>query len=182
MKKLYFVRHGQTVWNEEDRICGETDSPLTEKGHRQAVELAEKIKSRLEEGLSIDEMLYSPLSRAKDTAQHIHELTGIPMRSEKRLLEQRFGFFEGTTRFGKEFQESKQHFADDYRGGESMLKLAQRVYNLLDELSEDEKVYLLVAHNGIARMTNSYFHSLTNEQYATYRMGNCEIAEYVYGE
>ena len=39
MHKLYFTRHGETVWNVENKICGMTDSPLTEKGRQQAREL-----------------------------------------------------------------------------------------------------------------------------------------------
>lgn len=33
MRKLYFARHGQTVWNVENKICGATDIALTEQGH-----------------------------------------------------------------------------------------------------------------------------------------------------
>ena len=44
MAHIYFTRHGQTVWNVENKICGATDSPLTELGHKQAIELGEKIK------------------------------------------------------------------------------------------------------------------------------------------
>ena len=62
MGTVYFTRHGQTVWNVENKICGATDSPLTDLGHEQAIELGKKI---LEEGIQIDEILYSPLIRAK---------------------------------------------------------------------------------------------------------------------
>ena len=43
MGYFYFTRHGQTVWNVENKICGVTDIELTERGHRQAAELAERI-------------------------------------------------------------------------------------------------------------------------------------------
>jgi len=59
-----------------------------------------------------------------------------------------------------------------------MLQLAQRIYNLLDELMQQEKTYLLVAHNGIARVVRSYFQDMTNEQYAAYGINNCEILEF----
>ena len=91
MAHIYFTRHGQTVWNVENKICGATDSPLTELGHKQAIELGEKIKS---ENLQIDEILCSPLSRAADTAKHIAEITGVPLRVEQRLKEQNFGKYE----------------------------------------------------------------------------------------
>ena len=38
MGHFYFVRHGQTVWNVENKICGATDIALTEKGHQQAID------------------------------------------------------------------------------------------------------------------------------------------------
>ena len=71
---VYFTRHGQTVWNVENKICGATDSPLTDLGHEQAIELGKKI---LAEGIHIDEILYSPLIRAKATALHVSELSLI---------------------------------------------------------------------------------------------------------
>ena len=49
-----------------------------------------------------------------------------------------------------------------------MLHLAQRIYNLLDEIKQQpDKVYLLVAHNGISRVVNSYFYDMTNEEFCS---------------
>ena len=61
-----------------------------------------------------------------------------------------------------------------------MLHLAQRVYNLLDELKADPegKTYLLVAHNGIARAVESYFRSMSNEEYASFGVKNCAVLSY----
>ena len=124
-----------------------------------------------------------PLSRAADTAKAIAAATGIPARPEPRLREQCFGRYEGTPRDGAEFKISKTHFADRYSGGESMLQLAQRIYDLLDELKADEgKTYLLVAHNGIARVVRSYFCDMTNEEYAAFGIKNCEFVEYTFDE
>ena len=175
MSKIYFIRHGETVWNVENKICGATDSPLTGKGIEQAKEVAEKIK---EKGIRADLVLYSPLSRAKDTALIISETTGIPAKEEQRLFEQNFGKYESTARDGKEFLEAKKQFLNRYDGGESMLHLAQRIYNLLDDLKAEDKTYILVAHNGIARVIHSYFYEMSNEDYAAFGIRNCEIAEY----
>ena len=133
MGHIYFVRHGQTVWNVENKICGATDIALTPLGHEQAVQTGRKL---LDMGIKADEILYSPLVRAKDTALHISEITGIPAREEARLKEQNFGKYEATARNGEEFKQAKKQFACRYEGGESMLHLAQRIYNLLDELKE----------------------------------------------
>ena len=85
---FYFTRHGQTIWNVENKICGATDIALTELGHKQAIELGECIKMG---NIHIDEILYSPLIRAADTAKHISETAGIPCR------------MDGTTVKGAEF-------------------------------------------------------------------------------
>ena len=175
MHSIYFARHGETVWNVENKICGMTDSPLTARGRAQAAALGAHVR---DSGVHIDEILYSPLSRAADTAMAIAEATGLPARCEPRLREQCFGKYEGTPRDGAEFRISKTHFADRYDGGESMMQLAQRIYNLLDELKQDDKTYLLVAHNGIARVVESYFHDMTNEEYAAAGIRNCELVEY----
>ncbi len=59
-----------------------------------------------------------------------------------------------------------------------MFHLAQRIYNLLDDLKQEDKIYLLVAHNGISRVVNSYFHNMSNEEYAAFGIKNCEIVRY----
>lgn len=102
------------------------------------------------------------------------------MREEQRLKEQNFGRFESTPRDGEEFKRAKAQFIYHYDGGESMLELSQRIYNLLDDIRKeaDNKTYLLVAHNGIARVVHSYFNDMTNEEYAVFGMKNCEIRKY----
>ena len=177
MGHFYFIRHGQTVWNVANKICGATDIELTEKGHQQAIETGQEI---LRQGIHADEILYSPLMRAADTAKHISEIVGIPARVEPRLIEQNFGKYESTPRNGEEFQKAKQQFVTRYDGGESMLHLAQRIYNLLDEIREesDHKTYILVAHNGISRVIQSYFYEMTNEEYATFGVKNCEVRRF----
>ena len=177
MGYFYFARHGQTVWNVENKICGATDIALTEKGHEQAKELGRKI---LDEGIHIDEIIFSPLMRAADTAGHISDITGVPMRVEPELKEQNFGKYESTPRDGEEFRKAKMCFAQSYEGGESMIRFCQRIYNLLDRIKEesDEKVYLLVAHNGVARAVQSYFTDMSNEEFAKFGIKNCELKKY----
>ena len=63
---------------------------------------------------------------------------------------------------------------------EGTLQLAQRIYNLLDDIKaqSDEKTYILVAHNGIARVINSYFYEMTNEEYAEFGVDNCTVLKF----
>ena len=174
---VYFVRHGQTVWNVENKICGATDIALTELGHQQAIETGKMLKKQ---GIQADEILYSPLIRAAETARHISEITDIPGRMEPRLKEQNYGKWESTARDGLAFKKAKEDFCCRYEGGESMLQLAQRIYNLLDEIQEeaDRKTYILVAHNGIARVVNSYFYEMSNQEYAAFGVKNCAVVRY----
>ena len=134
----------------------------------------------MRQGIHADEILYSPLMRAADTAKHISEIVGIPARVEPRLIEQNFGKYESTPRNGEEFQKAKQQFVTRYDGGESMLHLAQRIYNLLDDIRKEskEKTYILVAHNGIARVVQSYFTDMTNEEYAAWGVKNCAVVRH----
>lgn len=184
MQVVYFVRHGQTVWNVENKICGAYDSPLTEKGREQARVTALKIQTEINEGrMHIDSILASPLSRAYDTAQEISNIIHIPVKVEERLREQNFGKWEGTPRDGKDFALAKENFVDSYGNGESMMRMAQRIYNLLDDLKKDHKhTYLLVAHNGIARIVQSYFFDMTNEEFASFGIANASILTYTFPE
>lgn len=176
MGHFYFARHGQTIWNVENKICGATDIALTDKGFEQARELGELI---LAENIHIDEIVCSPLVRAAKTAEMVAQVTKIPLRVEPRLIEQNFGKWEGTPRNGEDFKVDKGNFINSYEGGESMLKLCHRIYGLLDDIKKEEgKVYLLVAHNGISRAIESYFRDMTNEEFAAFGIKNCEIKRY----
>ena len=75
MHTVYFTRHGQTVWNVENKICGVTDSPLTDLGRSQARALGRQLA---DDGHGITHILCSPLSRAHETAQIIAAETGLP--------------------------------------------------------------------------------------------------------
>lgn len=180
MGQVYFTRHGQTIWNVENKICGATDIALTELGHAQAVELGTELARKMKkQEIHIDEILYSPLIRAAETARHIAEVTGIPSKVDMRLKEQNFGRYESTPRNGEEFALAKMNFLSHYDGGETMMQLCQRIYNLLDEITaQPEKTYLLVAHNGIARAVHSYFFDMENEEFARYGIRNCEVRKY----
>lgn len=185
MSTLFFVRHGETDWNIENKICGVSESNLTENGVSQAIALGKLLKSQAEQNLvHIDLILYSPLVRGKKTAQCISAETGIPMQEEPALIERNFGFYEGCPRNSEQFARDIQSFAQSFgreRGGESNLRTAQRIYNLLDCLTHGEnrgKTFLLVGHNGLARIVNSYFYDMTNEEFAGFRITNCQLLRY----
>ncbi len=63
-----------------------------------------------------------------------------------------------------------------------MFRVAQRIYNLLDELKVDNQTYILVAHNGITRFVKSYFEDMGNEEFAAFGVKNCEVCCFEFEE
>lgn len=172
---VYYTRHGETEWNQAGRICGSTDVTLTLTGQQQAHQLGSFLR---EQSVDIDEILVSPLARAQQTAAILSGCTGWPVRTEERLREQNFGKYEATLRENPAFQRDARELAQSFHGGESVLRLAQRIYNLLDEIRTQDRIFLLVAHDGIAKSVNSYFHDMTNEEYGAFRMKNCQLLRF----
>lgn len=132
--KIYVARHGQTRYNAENKVCGSTDIPLTALGLKQAEKLADKAKE-----LDIDIIIASPMTRARQTAQAVGRRYNIPVVEDERLREQDFGKWEGISRDSAEYQKEKRKYAHSHCGGESVFRLAQRVYNRMDDISEKYK-------------------------------------------
>lgn len=170
MGKIYVVRHGECVWNVEDKITGITDVALTEKGIEQAKENARVVA---ESGIRPDLIIHSPLSRAAFTAQCISEAIGVPMKMDNRLHERDFGVLEGAPRKCTEYRSTNTQFANRYETGESLFTVAARIYGLLDELKAAGGDYMLVAHTGVCRVVRTYFEDMTNEEFANMMIPNC---------
>jgi broad specificity phosphatase PhoE len=92
MAHIYYLRHGETEWNTEGRVCGHTDVPLSDAGRQQACLLAERLKS-----LRVDVLYSSPLRRALDTARIVAEAIGHTPVVDIRLMELNYGEWEGRT-------------------------------------------------------------------------------------
>src|SRR5690606_21132235 len=82
MLQVYLVRHGETQWNAERRIQGQSDSPLTDKGVQQAWQVAERART-----LGITHVISSELGRTQQTARIIADACGCDVTLEPRLRE-----------------------------------------------------------------------------------------------
>lgn len=91
--KIYFIRHGESVDDIEDRYGGWADFPLTQKGVEQARETGKKLKSK---EVAADVIFTSPLVRAKQTAEEISKSLGFPVEVFVYLKERNtYGLLSG---------------------------------------------------------------------------------------
>lgn len=174
--KVYLARHGQTVWNHRDVVCGRTDIPLTEKGLAQARALAQQVAKT-----DVDLILSSPLIRARQTAGAVAERIGAPVVIEPLLLEQDFGDFEEVYRFDPAYLEYRKDFFRRFPGGgESVAMVTRRAYAMADRLRCEyaQHMVLLVSHGAFCRCFRTYFEDVPNEAFYQWRLQNCQLVEY----
>jgi len=148
---LALVRHGESTWVAERRFQGRGDSPLTEVGIRQAQALAQRLAAPLAPpSIPVPDIpplaiWHSPLRRAAQTAQAIHEARSAdaPLRSLDALTEMSQGEWEGLAhsevrdRFAAELAAWRDDPAHHHApGGESLQAAAQRAEDALDAILE----------------------------------------------
>lgn len=90
--KLYIIRHGETDWNKQRRLQGQSDTELNEYGIRLAQITGEALKD-----IRFDHIFSSPLKRAYRTAEIIRDGRTVPIVTDDRLKEIGFGINEGVS-------------------------------------------------------------------------------------
>ena len=127
MIKLVLVRHGQSMWNLENKFTGWTDVDLSDNGVNEAIEAGKVLKSK---GFSFDEAYTSVLKRANRTLDLIlNELDekDIPIHKSWRLNERHYGALQGL---------NKQETADKY--GDEQVHLWRRSYDVQPPALNDD--------------------------------------------
>lgn len=156
MALFYFLRHGETTWNAEGRLCGRTDVPLSDVGRRQAQFLALRFKPIL-----VKVLYSSPLSRALETARVIGQAIGREPVVDRRLAELNYGAWEGGT-----FEEIKRAAPNAYRAwdadpgslapseGETGAQLIERVSPFLADVAQRHQSgnIVVVCHKTVCRL------------------------------
>lgn len=155
MLNIYLLRHGQTAWNaDNNRYCGRTDIPLTEKGISQA----EEVKRQME-GIELTAVYSSPLQRAYTTAC---VASGRDAIKDDRLIEADFGNWETKTK--EEFIAENESLWLDWMTdptihraggtGETGGEIVSRVDDFFHSLQQKYAAgnIMVVAHNGINRL------------------------------
>lgn len=128
---IYLARHGETVWNQTQRLQGHLDSPLTDVGEQQAKVLALSLQQ-----YGIEQIISSPLGRAVETARVCCKTLNVPYKTEPLLIERNLGVWQGQQvaqlKSLPEFDEMLQQVtALSMEQGESAQVCSDRIYDAL---------------------------------------------------
>jgi 2,3-bisphosphoglycerate-dependent phosphoglycerate mutase len=176
MPILVIVRHGQSVWNLENKFTGEADVELTAKGREEAQEAGKDLRE-----IKFDCCFTSVLKRAEETLDIILEeiqQEGIPVTRNKALNERNYGDLQGLnkTDIAKKYGEEqvaiwRRSYAVKPPGGESLQDTAARVIPYykknVEPLLREKKNVLIVAHGNSLRALMMYLENISAETIAT---------------
>jgi len=154
--KIYFLRHGETIYSRTDSYCGETDAELTPEGEQMAVAFAEAYHP-----LPWLAVYASPMRRTIATAQPLCDAIQMEMQLHQGLKEIFYGEWET-----KNAQIVQQTYPDDYTrwvtepawhaptGGETSLQIANRALPVIAEIEAtySEGNVLVVSHKATIRI------------------------------
>lgn len=154
---LWVVRHGQTVFNLENRWQGWADSPLTAEGERQALEAARRLS-----GVDFQHLIVSPLGRAQQTMDLMVQelkLEHLPLEKDERIKERGVGVLSGvlTKDMASLFPaEMKMRLEDPLNwhpeDGESSWAFIHRVREFAHSCAQRKDLHgpvLVVTHGGV---------------------------------
>ena len=147
---FYYVRHGQTLFNEIGRMQGFCDSPLTEKGIETAMQAHDELLD-----IPFNRAYCSSAERCVDTANIVLEGRDVKIIYTKGLKEMNFGTYEGT-KIENHLEEIDARRFGTYDwsdvGGEDKPALRKRVLEvyqkIYDEADDGDKI-LIVSHGAI---------------------------------
>ena len=140
---FYLVRHGQTDWNRDSRLQGQTDVPLNDAGRQQIEELAEKLAAA---ELKMDRIISSPLVRAAESAGIIARKIGFTkdIVIENSFIERDFGLLEGEPWYPELDVNNPKYKA------ERIEDIIERVRKALANYTfKDDESIMIVAHGAL---------------------------------
>jgi 2,3-bisphosphoglycerate-dependent phosphoglycerate mutase len=179
MPQLILVRHGQSLWNLEDRFTGWVDVPLTPLGEQEALNAGTKLK-----GMQIDVAYTSTLQRAQHTLKNILITmeVEVPTIRDEALNERHYGDLQGLNKartaekFGADQVKIwRRSFDVPPPNGESLKDTAARTLPFFDrcilgDIAQGKNV-LVVAHGNSNRSIVMQLDQLTREQVLELNLG-----------
>jgi len=181
--RIYLARHGETFFNVQERMGG--DSELTPKGISQAEKVALILKDTL-----LTEAYCSTLKRSVQTAEIIckyHPDTRLVRRPD--LVEILNGDFDNVTypEFERDFPEMfKARMKDKYHwrfpNGESYETMTERIKPFLEDIRKREGSFLIVEHNGLNRAIIGYLCGLDKAETPVLKLPQDTVFEVLFPE
>ena len=150
MNEFFIARHGQSEWNVEHRIQGQTNTKLSPLGLQQSQDLGQALLDQ-----PLTDIYTSCLDRTIQTAQPLADQLKLPIQSSILLNELDFGGLVGKvwTELDQKDQETWDWWMDDQvrrviPGGESYQDLLERIETFLTQLPQTKKKrsFLIVGH------------------------------------
>ncbi len=173
-------RHGRTGWNASGQIQGQADVLLDEVGFEQATQAAPLLAAE-----APDVIVASDLARARQTADALVALTGVPMRLDARLRETAYGPWQGLTqaaiaeRWPEAFDRWQRGEAPGLSGMERPEQVGARMRVVIEEvLGATEGTLVVVTHGGAARRAVQALLGWSDDVVARLGvLGNCRWTE-----
>lgn len=156
--RLIIARHGETDWNAAEKLQGDIDIPLSDRGKRQAIELSVGLADE-----KIDVIYASALQRAQATARPVVAYHQVPYIIDPRLNEFDWGIFKGIPRdernahpeLGPLWKEVQANLrTTNKHQGELFVDFEARIQSVLTELTDNhpDATVLVVGHGAVKRM------------------------------
>jgi len=150
--RVFLIRHGETLWNQEQRCQGFTDVELSEKG----LEQAQKLARYLAKNIYLSAVFSSDLRRAKQTAEIIAQKQLLTVQVDPRLRELNQGELEGKNLMSmlENYPALLEKWMNSPKevvmpGGESLVQLQARAWDAFTDIVERNQGanLVIVAHN-----------------------------------
>ena len=187
MSQLVIFRHGQSVWNLENKFTGWVDVELSPKGIEEAKAAGQKLK-----GIHFDEGYASDLKRAQETLKLALEVSGhkgVPITHNKALNERMYGDLQGldkaetAAKFGEEQVKIWRRSYDIAPpNGESLKDTAARVIpyfekEIAPKLAAGKNI-VIAAHGNSLRALIMHLEKMTPAQILEFEIGTAQPRMY----
>lgn len=154
--RICMIRHGETAWNAEGRVQGQTDVPLSAVGEAQARALVAALA-----GERFSAIYASDLARVRQTAAPAAQLLGLVPRLDTALRERHYGMFEALT-YAEARERHPAHYARfkdkdpdyDFVSGESLRRFYDRAIGAVGAIAVRHagETVLVFTHGGVLEM------------------------------
>ena len=178
--EIFFVRHGETLWNTEGRLQGQVNElELTKNGIQQAKKIAKDLKK-----IEFDVIFSSPFGRAIKTTDIINNTKKNRIVVANELKERGYGKLEGKYAKNGEYNIKQLWDIDniyDLHEVEPLDVFIKRVHKFLDNIINENKYkkVLLVAHSGVSIATRIYFQGVPEDKdLLKLGIANCEVIRF----